>query len=65
MLIGDIEVNHPAVEDIMQEFDIIWPKIVWFDPNLEDYRDLIRSVYAHGMMATLETVSELKKQTIH
>jgi len=49
----------------MQEFDIIWPKIVWFDPNLEDYRDLIRSVYAHGMMATLETVSELKKQTIH
>ena len=57
MLIGDIEVNHPAVEDIMQEFDIIWPKIVWFDPNLEDYRD--------GMMATLETVSELRKQTIH
>ena len=49
----------------MQEFDIIWPKIVWFDPNLESYRDLIRSVYAHGMMATLETVSELKKQTIH
>jgi len=40
------------IQEIMNQFQEIWPQIIWFDPNLEAYEDLIRSVYAHGMMAT-------------
>ena len=42
----------------MNQFQEIWPQIVWFDPNLEAYEDLIRSVYDHGMMATFTTLQK-------
>lgn len=65
MLIEEIEIDHPAVAEIMEEFNILWPKIVFFDPNLEGYQELIRSVYAQGMVATLEALAITDEQTIH
>ena len=65
MLVDHIEINHPAVAEIMEGFDIIWPKIVFFDPNLEGYHELIRSVYAHGMIGTLEALAIEDEQTVH
>ena len=46
------------IQEIMNQFQEIWPQIIWFDPNLEAYEDLIRSVYAHGMMATFTTLQK-------
>jgi len=40
------------IQEIMDQFKEIWPKVAWYDPNLEAYEDLIRSVYARGMINT-------------
>ena len=41
------------IQEIMDQFKEIWPKVAWYDPNLEAYEDLIRSVYARGMINCL------------
>ena len=46
------------IQEIMDQFQELWPKVVWFDPNLESYKDLIRSVYAHGMITTFTTLQK-------
>ena len=65
MMIDLPETDHPAVEDIMKEFEKIWPKIIWFNDNLKGYRDLFQSVYAHGMLVTIDQLTEVSEQTIH
>ena len=46
------------IQEIMNQFQEIWPKVVWYDPNLEAYEDLIRSVYARGMINTFMTLQK-------
>lgn len=46
------------IQEIMSQFQEIWPKIVWYDPNLEAFEDLIRSVYARGMIETFTTLQK-------
>jgi hypothetical protein len=50
------------IQEIMNQFQEIWPKVVWYDPNLEAYEDLIRSVYARGMINTF-TILQKKLAT--
>tara|TARA_Y100000310_G_C20493556_1_gene720437 strand:+ start:483 stop:698 length:216 start_codon:yes stop_codon:yes gene_type:complete len=50
------------IQEIMNQFQEIWPKITWYDPNLEAYEDLIRSVYARGMINTF-TILQKKLAT--
>jgi len=46
------------IQEIMDQFKEIWPKVAWYDPNLEAYEDLIRSVYARGMINTFTTLQK-------
>ena len=46
------------IQEIMNQFPEIWTKIVWYDPNLEAFEDLIRSVYARGMINTFTTLQK-------
>ena len=50
------------IQEIMDQFKEIWPKVAWYDPNLEAYEDLIRSVYARGMINTF-TILQKKLAT--
>ena len=36
------------VDKVMVGFEEIWPKIIWLDPQLEPYHDLLAQVYAEG-----------------
>jgi|TARA_Y100000310_G_scaffold202006_1_gene202086 hypothetical protein len=47
-----------VVQEVMKQFEDLWPKILWVDPNLETYKELIRSVYAHGMTTSLKVLKE-------
>ena len=46
------------IQEIMNQFPEIWTKIVWYDPNLDAFEDLIRSVYARGMINTFTTLQK-------
>ena len=46
------------IQEIMNTFPEIWAKIIWYDPNLEAFEDLIRSVYARGMIVTFTTLQK-------
>ena len=46
------------IQEIMNQFPEIWTKIAWYDPNLEAFEDLIRSVYARGMINTFTTLQK-------
>ena len=46
------------IQEIMNQFPEIWTKIVWYDPNFEAFEDLIRSVYARGMINTFTTLQK-------
>ena len=46
------------IQEIMNQFPEIWTKIVWYDPNLGAFEDLIRSVYARGMINTFTTLQK-------
>ena len=57
------ESSSELIIEIMKGFDEIWPKIVWYDPNLEGYKELIKSVYAKGMIVSFNALqTKLKKE---
>jgi len=52
-------VEHLAdLERIMSLFEEIWPKILFFDPDVKPHYNLMQNVYAQGMINTLEVVRE-------
>ena len=66
------ETSSELIIEIMKGFDEIWPKIVWYDPNLEGYKELIKSVFAKGMIvsfnalqAKLNTEIKTSEQMLH
>ena len=66
------ETSSELIIEIMKGFDEIWPKIVWYDPNLEGYKELIKSVYSKGMIvsfnahqAKLNTEIKTSEQMLH
>ena len=42
----------------MAGFEEIWPKIIYFDPDVKPYYNLMQNVYAQGMINALEVVAE-------
>ena len=54
-----MEPNDPKLlEQIMSQFEEMWPKIVHFDPEVKPYYNLMQNVYAQGMINALEVVKE-------
>ncbi len=54
-----MEANDPKIlEQIMAGFEEIWPKIIYFDPDVKPYYNLMQNVYAQGMINALEVVAE-------
>jgi len=64
-----MEPNDPKLlEQIMSQFEEMWPKIVHFDPEVKPYYNLMQNVYAQGMINALEVVAERMERedvTIH
>lgn len=59
-----MEANDPKIlEQIMAGFEEIWPKIIYFDPDVKPYYNLMQNVYAQGMINTLEVVKEKLEDT--
>ena len=55
----EIKTDDPeAVAQIMQGFEEIWPKIIFFDPEVKPWYNLMQNVYAQGMMNALHYVKE-------
>ena len=55
----EIKTDDPqAVEKIMQGFEEIWPKIIFFDPDVKPWYNLLQNVYAQGMLNTFQYVRE-------
>ena len=69
----EIKTDDPqAVEKIMQGFEEIWPKIIFFDPEVKPWYNLMQNVYAQGMLNTFQYVREqvenepsVTEETIH
>ena len=54
-----MEPNDPKIlEQIMAQFEEMWPKIIYFDPEVKPYYNLMQNVYAQGMINALEVVRE-------
>ena len=54
-----MEPNDPKIlEQIMGQFEEMWPKIIHFDPEVKPYYSLMQNVYAQGMINALEVVAE-------
>ena len=54
-----MEPNDPKIlEQIMGQFEEMWPKIIYFDPAVKPYYNLMQNVYAQGMINALEVVRE-------
>ena len=56
------------LEQIMSQFEEMWPKIIHFDPDVKPYYNLMQNVYAQGMVNALEAVKqrlEVESATIH
>ncbi len=54
-----MEANDPKIlEQILAGFEEIWPKIIYFDPDVKPYYNLMQNVYAQGMINALEVVAE-------
>ena len=56
------------LEEIMSQFEEMWPKIIHFDPDVKPYYNLMQNVYAQGMVNALEAVKqrlEVESATIH
>ena len=54
-----MEANDPKIlEQIMGQFEEMWPKIIFFDPSVKPYYNLMQNVYAQGMINALEVVAE-------
>ena len=47
----------------MAGFEEIWPKIIYFDPDVKPYYNLMQNVYAQGMINALEVVKEKLEDT--
>ena len=64
-----MEPEDPQVlEQIMSQFEEMWPKIIHFDPDVKPYYNLMQNVYAQGMVNALEAVKqrlEVDSATIH
>lgn len=59
-----MEANDPKIlEQIMAGFEEIWPKIIYFDPDVKPYYNLMQNVYAQGMINALEVVKEKLEDT--
>lgn len=55
----EIKTDDPqAVEEIMKGFEEIWPKIIFFDPEIKPWYNLLQNVYAQGMMTTFQYIRE-------
>ena len=64
--------NPEGVEEIMKGFEELWPKIVFFDPDIKPWYNLLQNVYAQGMLTTFQYIREqteedssLAEVTIH
>ena len=51
------------LEQIMSQFEEMWPKIIHFDPDVKPYYNLMQNVYAQGMINALEVVKEKLEAT--
>ena len=47
----------------MARFEEMWPKIIYFDPDVKPYYNLMQNVYAQGMINALEVVKEKLEDT--
>ena len=55
----EIKTDDPqAVEEIMKGFEEIWPKIIFFDPDVKPFYNLLQNVYAQGMLETFKYIRE-------
>ena len=55
----EIKTDDPkAVEEIMKAFEEIWPKIIFFDPEVKPWYNLLQNVYAQGMLETFKYIRE-------
>ena len=55
----EIKTDDPkAVEEIMKGFEEIWPKIIFFDPEVKPWYNLLQNVYAQGMLETFKYIRE-------
>ena len=64
----EIKTDDPkGVEQIMKGFEEIWPKIIFFDPDVEPYYNLMQNVYAQGMLNTFQYLQEktVASETVH
>ena len=67
----EIKTDDPkAVEEIMKGFEEIWPKIIFFDPVVKPWYNLLQNVYAQGMLETFKYIraqvdNESDVETIH
>ena len=69
----EIKTDDPqAVEEIMKGFEEIWPKIIFFDPDVKPWYNLLQNVYAQGMMETFKYIrvqidneSDSPDETLH
>ena len=54
-----IKTDHPeGVEQIMKGFEELWPKIIFFDPEIKPWYNLLQNVYAQGMLTTFQYISD-------
>ena len=55
----EIKTDNPeGVEEIMKGFEELWPKIVFFDPDIKPWYNLLQNVYAQGMLTTFQYIRE-------
>tara|TARA_Y100001951_G_scaffold95734_1_gene93545 strand:+ start:1168 stop:1380 length:213 start_codon:yes stop_codon:yes gene_type:complete len=55
----EIKTDDPeAIAKIMKGFEEIWPKIIFFDPEIKPWYNLLQNVYAQGMMTTFQYIRE-------
>ena len=55
----EIKTDDPeAIAQIMKGFEEIWPKIIFFDPEVKPWYNLLQNVYAQGMLETFKYIRE-------
>ena len=59
----EIKTDNPeGVEEIMKGFEELWPKIVFFDPDIKPWYNLLQNVYAQGMLTTFQYIREQREE---
>jgi len=55
----EIKTDDPEVmEEIMHGFEELWPKIIFYDPDIEKWHGLLQNVYAQGALNTFQYIRE-------